>query len=244
MTADASAGPVRRFSGRIAVVTGASRGLGAAVAKRLGAAGAQVVLVARTQGAIEQVDDAIRAAGGQRAVLAPLDLADGASIDQLGRALFDRFGRLDMLVAAAGILGALSPLGHIDPPVWEAVIRTNLTANWRLIRSLDPLLRASEAGRAVFVTAAQGREGVAYWGAYAVAKAGLETLARIYAAEVAHSRLRVNLLDPGPFRSRLRAQAFPGEDPGVLPDPESLADLALDLLDASCTRHGALVVPR
>jgi NAD(P)-dependent dehydrogenase (short-subunit alcohol dehydrogenase family) len=244
VTADASAGPVRRFSGRIAVVTGASRGLGAAVAKRLGAAGAQVVLVARTQGAIEQVDDAIRAAGGQRAVLAPLDLADGASIDRLGRALFDRFGRLDMLVAAAGILGALSPLGHIDPPVWEAVIRTNLPANWRLIRSLDPLLRASEAGRAVFVTAAQGREGVAYWGAYAVAKAGLETLARIYAAEVAHSRLRVNLLDPGPFRSRLRAQAFPGEDPGVLPDPESLADLALDLLDASCTRHGALVVPR
>lgn len=244
MTADASSGPVRRFSGRIAVVTGASRGLGAAVAKRLGAAGAQVVLVARTQGAIEQVDDAIRAAGGQRAVLAPLDLADGASIDQLGRALFDRFGRLDLLVAAAGILGTLSPLGHIDPPVWEAVIRTNLTANWRLIRSLDPLLRASEAGRAVFVTAAQGREGVAYWGAYAVAKAGLETLARIYAAEVAHSRLRVNLLDPGPFRSRLRAQAFPGEDPGVLPDPESLADLALDLLDASCTRHGALVVPR
>jgi NAD(P)-dependent dehydrogenase (short-subunit alcohol dehydrogenase family) len=244
VTADASSGPVRRFSGRIAVVTGASRGLGAAVAKRLGAAGAQVVLVARTQGAIEQVDDAIRAAGGQRAVLAPLDLADGASIDQLGRALFDRFGRLDLLVAAAGILGTLSPLGHIDPPVWEAVIRTNLTANWRLIRSLDPLLRASEAGRAVFVTAAQGREGVAYWGAYAVAKAGLETLARIYAAEVAHSRLRVNLLDPGPFRSRLRAQAFPGEDPGVLPDPESLADLALDLLDASCTRHGALVVPR
>ncbi len=244
MTADAPPPSPRRFSGRIAVVTGASRGLGAAVAQRLGAEGARVVLVARTQGALEKVDDAILAAGGERAVLAPIDLSEPDNIEKLGHAVFERFGRLDLLVGAAAMLGTLSPLGHIDPPVWDKAIQTNLTANWRLIRALDPLLRRSDAGRAVFVTAAQGRDATAYWGAYAVAKAGLETLARIYAAELAHSKVRVNLVDPGPFRSRLRAQAFPGEDPGILPDPMSLTDLVLDLVDPSCTRHGELVVAR
>jgi len=202
------------------------------------------VLVARTQGGLEQVDDAIRTAGGERAVLAPLDLADGVNVDRLGQAVFERFGKLDMLVSAAAILGTLTPLGHLDPAVWDAVIRTDLTANWRLIRSLDPLLRQSDAGRAVFVTAGQGRSATAYWGAYAVAKAGLETLARVYAAEVAHSNVKVNLVDPGPFRSRLRAQAFPGEDPGILPDPMSLTDLVVDLLDPLSARHGELVVAR
>ncbi len=239
-----SAQAPRRLEGRIAVVTGASRGLGAAVATRLAAEGARVVLVARTQGALEKLDDQIRASGGEQPVLAPFDLTDYPQIDRLGQALFERFGRLDVLVAAAGAIGVLSPLGHIAPEMWDKTIAGNLTANWRLIRSLDPLLRRSDAGRAVFVTAAQGREATAYWGAYAVAKAGLETLARIYAAEVAHTPIKVNLVDPGPFRSRLRAQAFPGENPDILPDPLSLAGMVVDLTLPSCTRHGELVVNR
>ncbi|MCC7048819.1 MAG: SDR family NAD(P)-dependent oxidoreductase [Alphaproteobacteria bacterium] len=236
--------PHRRLANRIAVITGASRGLGAAVARRLAAEGARVVLVARTQGALEQVDDAIQAAGGERAVLAPFDLTEAANIDRLGQAIFERFGKLDMLVASAAMLGVLSPLGHIDPALWDQVIQTNLTANWRLIRSLDPLLRLSDAGRAVFVTASQARDATAYWGAYAVAKAGLEAMARIYAAEVAHTNVKVNLVDPGPFRSRLRAQAFPGENPGVLPDPLSLTDMVLGLLDPLSARHGELIAQR
>jgi len=198
-----------RFAGRIAVVTGASRGLGAAVAWRLAAEGAQVVVTARTQGGLEKLDDSIQSAGGQRAILAPFDLTDGVQIDRLGQAIFERFGRLDILVSAAAVLGGLSPLGHVDPAEWDRTLAVNLTANWRLIRSLDPLLRRSESGRAVFVTAAQARDATAYWGPYAVSKAGLETLARVYAAEVAHTEVRVNMVDPGPFRSRLRPRRFP-----------------------------------
>ena len=230
-----------RFQGRIAVVAGASRGLGAAVAKRLAEQGAHVVLVARTQGALEALDDAIRKSGGEKPVLAPFDLTDFARVDLLGQALHQRFGKLDILFSAAAMLGTLSPLGHIEPELWGKVIATNLTAQWRLIRSLDPLLRLSDAGRAVFVTATEGRDATAYWGGYAVAKSGLETMARIYAAEVAHTKVRVNLVDPGPFRSRLRAQAFPGENPGALPDPASLCDPILDLLDAASAKHGQLV---
>ncbi|MGQ0675288.1 MAG: SDR family NAD(P)-dependent oxidoreductase [Rhodospirillales bacterium] len=237
----AAPSPVRRFEGRIAVVAGASRGLGAAVAEALAREGARVVLVARAQGALEAVDDRIRRGGGEKAVLAPFDLADFARIDLLGQAVHQRFGRLDALYAGAAVLGPLSPLGHVDPKHWDQAIAVNLTAQWRLIRSLDPLLRLSEAGRAVFVTAAPAREAPAYWGAYGVAKAGLETLARIYAAEVGHTNVKVNLFDPGPFRSRLRAQAFPGEDPAALPDPAGLAPAVLDLLDPACARHGELV---
>lgn len=225
-------------------MTGASRGLGAAVAKRLAAEGARVVLIARTQGALEQLDDQIRAAGGETAVLAPFDLTEFEQIDRLGQALYERFGKLDILVGAAGALGVLSPLGHIAPDLWDKTIAANLTANWRLIRSLDPLLRRSDAGRVVFVTASQGRDATPYWGAYAVAKSGLDTLARVYAAEVAHTPIKVNLVDPGPFRSRLRAQAFPGEDPNLLPDPLSLAGTIVDLCLPSSARHGELVVNR
>jgi NAD(P)-dependent dehydrogenase (short-subunit alcohol dehydrogenase family) len=235
-----AAASARRFQGRIAVVTGASRGLGAAVAEALAREGAQVVLVARTQGALEAVDDRIRRAGGDKAVLAPFDLCDSVRVDLLGQAVHQRFGRLDMLYAGAATLPPLSPLGHIEPKHWDQAVAVNLTAQWRLVRSLDPLLRLSEAGRAVFVTAGQGREAPAYWGAYAVAKAGLEALARIYAAEVAHTKVKVNLYDPGPFRSRLRAQAFPGEDPSVLPDPAALTGPVLDLLDPACARHGEI----
>lgn len=200
-----------------------------------------MVLVARTQGALETVDDRIHRAGGPKAVLAPFDLADFARVDLLGQAIHQRFGRLDALYAGAATLAPLSPLGHIQPQHWDQALAVNLTAQWRLVRSLDPLLRLSDAGRAVFVTAGEARTAPAYWGSYAIAKAGLEVLVRIYAAEVEHTKVRANLYDPGPFRSRLRALAYPGEDPGTLPDPASLTGPALDLLAPACVRNGELV---
>jgi len=233
---------VSRLDGRIALVTGASRGIGAAVALRLAEAGAHVVLTARTVGGLEEVDDAIRAKGG-KATLVPFDLRDFDRIDALGAALHERFGRLDILVAAAGVLGTLSPMGHFDPKVWQEVIDVNLTANWRLIRSLDPLLRLSTAGRAIFVTCAAGRERVPYWGAYAASKAALEAVVKIYAGEVEQTALRVNLIDPGPVSTRLRATAFPREDRARLKLPEDIADGFLDLAAAECRLNGALIEP-
>ena len=230
-----------RLAGRIALVTGASRGIGAAVAERFAAEGAKLVLVARTVGGLEETDDAVRRAGGQAATLLPLDLRDFDKIDQLGAALFERFGRLDILVGNAGVLGTLSPAGHIAPDVWQQVMDVNLTANWRLIRSLDALLRASEAGRAVFVTSGAAAGALAYWSAYAASKAALETLVRCYAAEVAKTALKVNLLDPGVVRTRMRVQAFPGEDATRLAPPESVAGLFVDLAAADCARHGEVV---
>jgi NAD(P)-dependent dehydrogenase (short-subunit alcohol dehydrogenase family) len=196
--------------------------------------------VSRTPGALEEVDDKVRAAG-RRATLVPLDLADGGAIDQLGGALAQRFGRLDVLVAGAAELGALSPLGHLEPRAFERVMTVNATANYRLVRSLDPLLRASEAGRAVFVTCAQARAGKPFWGGYAASKAALEALVMAYAAETRRMALRVNLIDPGPLRTRLRAQAFPGEDPVKLPAPASVAGAFLALADAACAHHGRLI---
>jgi NAD(P)-dependent dehydrogenase (short-subunit alcohol dehydrogenase family) len=230
-----------RLQGRVALVTGASRGLGAAIAQRFAAEGAELILVARTVGGLEEVDDAVQAAGSH-ATLVPLDLTDFAALDRLGAAIFERHRRLDVLVANAGILGGLSPLGHIDPKEWQRVIDVNLTANWRLIRSLDPLLRASPSGRAIFVTSSAGASPRAYWGAYAVAKAGLDQLARIYASEVEQTALKVNLVDPGRLRTAMRAQAYPGEDPKNLPLPESVADVFVDLAEAACQRHGERVI--
>lgn len=230
-----------RLAGRVALVTGASRGIGAAVAERFAAEGAKLVLVARTVGGLEETDDAVRRAGGQEATLVPLDLQDFDKIDQLGASLFERFGRLDILVGNAGVLGTLSPAGHIAPEVWQEVMDVNLTANWRLIRSLDALLRASEAGRAVFVTSGAAAGASAYWGAYAASKAALEVLVRCYAAEVTKTALKVNLLDPGVVRTRMRAQAFPGENPASLAPPESVTDLFVELAAADCTRHGEVV---
>jgi NAD(P)-dependent dehydrogenase (short-subunit alcohol dehydrogenase family) len=229
-----------RLAGRLALVTGASRGLGAAIARRFAAEGAQLVLVARTVGGLEETDDAVRAAGGS-ATLVPLDLRDFDAIDRLGQSLYDRFGRLDILVGNAAHLGALSPVGHIGVRDWTEVVNLNLTANWRLIRSLDPLLRASEAGRAIFVTDAVGRRPQAYWGAYAASKAGLEALVRVYADETERTRVRVNLIDPGRLRTRLRARAFPGEKPESVPGPESATDAFVALAEAGCTRHGELI---
>jgi len=232
----------KRLAGRLALITGASRGIGAAVAKRFAAEGAQVILVARTVGALEELDDEIRAAGSA-ATLLPLDLRDFDKIDQMGAALYERFGRLDVLVGNAGVLGSLSPLGHFELGTWAEVMDVNLTTNWRLIRALDPLLRLSQAGRAVFTTCAAARDAVPYWGAYAASKAALETMVRIYAGEVAKTNLKVNLVDPGIVRTRLRAQGFPGEDRARLRTPEDVTEPFVAAASAECPRHGEILRP-
>jgi NAD(P)-dependent dehydrogenase (short-subunit alcohol dehydrogenase family) len=210
------------LANRIAVVTGASRGIGRAAALALAGAGAHVVALARTQGALEELDDEIRTLGGA-ATLVPVDLADYDALDRLGAALHARWGRLDILIGNAGILGEIAPLPHVDVKIWDAVMAVNVTANWRLIRSLDPLLRASDAGRAVFVTSGSAHKGTAYWGPYSVSKAALEALVRTYAAETATTPMRVMLVNPGPLRTRMRAAAMPGEDPTTLKTPDDLA---------------------
>ena len=230
-----------RLAGRIALVTGASRGIGAAVARRFAAEGARLILVARTAGGLEEVDDAVRSASDRPATLVPIDLRDGARIDRLGGAIAERFGRLDILVANAAVLGQLGPVGHHPPETWEQMLALNLGANWRLIRSLDPLLRASAAGRAIFVTAGAARETPAFWGPYAASKAGLEALVRCYAAELRRTDLRVNLLDPGPVATALRRQAYPGEDASTLPAPDAVTDSFVALAEASSERHGARI---
>ena len=229
-----------RLAGRLALVTGASRGLGAAAALAFAREGAHCVLVARTVGGLEALDDRIKAEGGA-ATLVPLDVTDGPGIDRLGAALYERFGRLDVLLGNAGILGVLSPIGHIDPAVFEQVMAVNVTANWRLIRSLDPLLRRSDAGRAIFVTSGIANKGVPYWSAYAASKAALDVLATTYAAEVAHTAVRVNLYNPGPMRTSMRAQAFPGEPPEQQVPPEAHAEGLIRLALPSCTMNGQWV---
>src|ERR1700761_6075839 len=196
-----------RLVDKIALITGASRGIGAAVAERFAREGAHVVLAARTVGGLEEVDDKVRAAGGT-ATLVPLDLRDFVKIDELAAALFDRYGRLDILVGNAAEFGTFSPLGHIDPAVWDEIIDLNLTANWRLIRAMDPLLRAAPHGRAIFVASGVAHGVHPYWGPYAISKAALEMLVKIYAGEITKTRVRANLIDPGAVRTRLRARAF------------------------------------
>jgi NAD(P)-dependent dehydrogenase (short-subunit alcohol dehydrogenase family) len=229
-----------RLKGRIALVTGASRGIGRAIALQLGKEGAHVVALARTPGGLEELDDDIQKAGGETATLVPVDLRDGPAIDRLGAALFERWGRLDILVGNAGVLGQLSPIGHIEPKVWDEVIAVNLTANWRLVRSLDPLLRAAPAGRALFLTSGAARHVYAYWGPYSVSKAGLEALIKTYATETASTPVRVNLLSPGPTRTRMRAQAMPGEDPNSLTPPERVAEAMMPLILPELTESGAI----
>jgi NAD(P)-dependent dehydrogenase (short-subunit alcohol dehydrogenase family) len=223
----------------VALVTGASRGIGRAVALRFAREGADLILAATTQGALEEVDDEIRAMG-RSATLVPADLTDYALIDRMGAAVYERWGRLDVLVGNAGVLGVLSPLGHVPPDIWENVIAVNVTANWRLIRSFDPLLRTSDAGRAIFVTSGVS-SGRAYWGAYAVSKGALETMVRTYAAEVARTPVRANLINPGPTRTRMRAQAYPGEDPNTLKTPDDIAGAFVDLAVPACTINGEIV---
>jgi len=228
------------LSGRIALVTGASRGIGAATAVELARRGAHVVITGRTQGGLEETDDAIRSAGGM-ATLLPLDLMDGAALDAVGPSLLERFRRLDILVSAAGSLGSLTPVPHILPADWAEVVGVNLTAAWRLIRTCGPLLIAGEAGRAVFVTSSIVLRPTAYWGAYGATKAGLHHLVQTWAAETRITGLRVNLADPGPVATRLRRGAFPGEDQSTLPQPADIAPAIADLCGAAETRHGEMI---
>ena len=232
--------PTGRLAGRIALITGASRGIGAAIARHFAGEGAHVVLAARTVGGLEEVDDQIRAAGGS-ATLVPFDLRDFAKIDELAAALYERYGRLDILIGNAAEFGVFSPAGHITPKLWGEIIDLNLTANWRLIRAMDPLLRAAPAGRAIFTTSGIGRDSLAYWGPYGVSKMALEMLVRIYAVEIANTPVRANLIDPGTVRTRLRARAFPGEDPRGLPGPETVTSAFLDLASSDCTRNGETI---
>ena len=227
------------LAGRVALVTGASRGIGRAAALALAEAGAHVVAVARTVGGLEELDDAIRAKGGT-ATLVPLDLKDFAGIDRLGGALHERWGRLDMLLGNAGLLGAITPLAHLEPRVWDDVMAVNVTANWRLIRSLDPLLRRSSAGRALFVTSGITRSCRPYWGAYSASQAALEALVRTYAGEIAQTRVKANLLAPGPLRTAMRAQGRPGEDPMTLKPPEALAPDIVRMLSPDYAKNGVL----
>jgi NAD(P)-dependent dehydrogenase (short-subunit alcohol dehydrogenase family) len=227
------------LSDRIALVTGASRGIGAALALELAAAGAHVVAVARTVGGLEEVDDKIKAAGGA-ATLVPLDVTDSDGIARLALALNERYGRLDVLIGNAGIIGPLSPLGHIEPKDWDNLIAVNITANWQLIRCMDPLLQRASAGRAVFLTSAVAYKGRAYWGPYAASKAALDALARAYAAECATTPVRVNLFAPGPTRTRMYLGAFPGVDPTTLPSPEEVTKAILPLCLPDCAVSGKI----
>jgi NAD(P)-dependent dehydrogenase (short-subunit alcohol dehydrogenase family) len=222
---------------RIALVTGASRGIGRAVALALAAAGAHVIAVARTVGGLEELDDEIKTAGGS-ATLVPLDLKDYEGIARLGGALFERYTKLDVLVGNAGILGPLSPLSHVEPKAWDDVMAVNVTANWHLIRCMEPLLLQSDAGRAVFLSSGVSWAARAYWGPYAISKAALNTMVQTWAAETAKTALRVNLFTPGPIRTRMRAQAMPGEDPMSLETPEQVAEKIVEMCLPACTDSG------
>lgn len=223
----------------IALITGASRGIGAAMAKKLGAAGYHCILTARTIGGLEEVDDAIQQAGGS-ATIAALDLRDGSMIDALAAQIYARFGRLDVLIGNAALLGALSPVPHQDPNEFAHVFEVNVHANQRLIRVMDPLLRLAKSPRVVMVTSSAATHPHAFWGAYGASKAALNQLTLIYAEEMAHTNMRVNLLDPGATRTRMRAKAFPGEDPNTLKSPEKVADALLPLLGADAP-HGKIL---
>jgi NAD(P)-dependent dehydrogenase (short-subunit alcohol dehydrogenase family) len=217
------------LDGLIALVTGATRGIGRASALALAQAGAHVIAVGRTQGALEELDDEILAATGVRATLVPLDLTEGDSIDGLGRAIYDRWGRLDILVHAAAVLGELTPVSHLDAKVWDRAISVNLTAVYRLIRSLEPLFKRAPAARAIFLTSGAASRPRAFWGVYAATKAGLESLVGCWADELEHTPIRSVLLNPGPMRTKMRAHAYPGEDPLSLPHPNQIGPLVVEL---------------
>ena len=228
------------LSGKTAVITGASRGIGAAAAKLLAREGAHVILIARTIGGLEAVDDEIKAFGG-KATLMPLDLFKLNDLDALGPTLYQHFPRLDIFIGNAAMLGTLAPLGHLKPDEFQRVMDLNVTANFRLIRTLDPLLKASDAGRAVFVTSGVTQDIKAYWGEYAVSKVALEALAKTYAAECANTNVKVNILDPGRVRTAMRAQAYPGEDPQKRPHPDEIAPYFLKLVGDDCTMNGGVL---
>ena len=228
------------LSGRITLVTGATRGIGYEAALALAAAGSQIIAIGRTQGALEELDDAITSAGGQ-CTLVPMDLKNFDGIDQLGAMINERWGRLDGLFGNAGLLGELMPSNQIEPKTFEDVFAVNMTANYRLIRSLDPLLRLSESARAVFMTSSVAQGGRAFWGAYAASKSALETFVRGYAEEVGVTNIKVNLLNPGGMATRMRAKAVPGEDPSTLPQPAELAPLVVEMLSPGYEENGTRI---
>jgi NAD(P)-dependent dehydrogenase (short-subunit alcohol dehydrogenase family) len=227
---------------RIALITGASRGLGRAVALHFAREGAHVLLLSRSLTFLGMVDDEMRAAGG-KATLLPLDLADGPAIDALGPSLYERFGKLDIFVGNAAILGALSPLPHIPSARWDRVLAVNVTANWRLIRTLDPLLRNSDAARVIFVTSSMARSCRPYWAPYSVSKAALEALAKTYANETASTSIKVNLVDPGAMATRMRAEAYPGVDPATLPTPDAVTGIFVSLATVENEATGQIFSP-
>lgn len=229
-----------RLEGRIALVTGASRGIGRSIALGYAREGAHVLAMARTQGALEALDDEIRAAGGT-ATLIPADLKDFDSLDNLGAMIHERWGKLDIFVGNAGVLGDLTPMHHLEPKVYDDLMAVNVTANYRLIRSLDMLLRASDAGRVILVSSGAGENFHAFWGGYAMTKAALNAMGKTYAAEVANSSMRVNLVNPGATRTKMRAIAAPGEDPETLPHPDELVDMFVELASPACEKNGEIV---
>lgn len=233
----------KKLEGRIALVTGASRGIGYFTALELAKAGAHVIACARTTGGLEELDDAIQAAGGS-ATLTPFDLNDMNAIDALGGAIHERWGKLDILVANAGILGVISPLSHIEAKTFEKVMAINVTATWRLIRSVEPLLNNSDAGRALILSSAAAHKCKPFWGPYSASKAAVEALARTWAGEKVNSPLRVNSIDPGATRTAMRALAMPGEDPDTLPHPSTVAEAILPLAYPELTETGKLYIAR
>ncbi|MEO9340539.1 SDR family NAD(P)-dependent oxidoreductase [Mesorhizobium sp. SB112] len=228
------------LTNRVALVTGASRGIGYFIAKELAAAGAHVIAVAKTVGGLEELDDEIKAAGGE-ATLVPLDLTDMQGIDRLGGAIHERWGKLDVLVANAGILGVIAPIGHVEAKVFEKVMAINVTGTWRLIRSVDPLLRLSDAGRAIIMSSGAAHSAKAFWGPYAASKAAVEAIARSWAHETENSPLRVNCVNPGATRTAMRAQAMPGEDPSELPHPSEVAAKIVALASPAFTETGKIL---
>jgi NAD(P)-dependent dehydrogenase (short-subunit alcohol dehydrogenase family) len=227
------------LAGRIALVTGASRGIGYHLALNLAARGAHVIAVARTQGGLEELDDAIRAKGGT-ATLVPLDMTDGPGVDRLGGAIHERWGKLDILAANAAILGIISPIGHIEAKTFDKVMAINVTATWRVIRTVEPLLRASDAGRAAIISSGAAHSCRAFWGLYAASKAAVEAMARSWAAETASTPLRVNIVEPGVARTAMRAQAVPGEDPNSIPHPSEAAANIMPVFDPALRDTGRL----
>ena len=227
-----------KLDGKIALITGASRGIGRAVALEFAREGAEVILVARTVGALEELDDQIKAETGREALLVPLDITDYDGIDRLGAAIYEKYGKLDILVGNAGYLGILSPVSHIAPKDWDELLKINLTANYRLIRSFEPLLKQSDAGRALFVSSGAAHKSNPYWGGYAMSKAALEATVKTWAEEMKITNVRANLVNPGPMRTAMRAKAMPGEDPESLPHPKEIAPMFVELCSAEFTETG------
>ena len=229
----------RRLEGRVALVTGASRGLGASAAVALAKQGAHIIATARTEGGLTELDDAIKAVGGS-ATLVPVDIKDFPAIDRLGAAIYERWKKLDILVGNAGVLGKITPVAHVDPRVWDEVMAVNVTANYRLIRSMDPLLRQSDAGRAVFMTSGLAHKCWAYWGPYSISKAALEAMVKTYAAENATTSVRANCFSPGATRTNMRATAMPGEDPMSLPHADEVAAQVIPMCEPSFSDNGGV----